>query len=543
MDSPADSSNPPAGATPDEHDTSQIKAVPATSGDVVWPDDPYEADGHAAGQEPAAASPEVTSPAIPVWPESQSGAPSTPPGHAHPEPLEDDPHTAPFPTQQPIASWPPRSGPVGKTQPPAPAAAAHDNGTEDTKPPVARTEEVLKTAPPAPAEPEPVAAEPDVAASAPPVAAETAAEPAAAAPEPEPQPAPGPQPQAQAEPAPEPEVAAEPESPEYEAEPRASDEPVSEPDMPATVPPASEPVAATAAEPTTTPAPVPEAAPAPAPPQPAAPEQDPLAAEAAAAFAASSAATASQTPVANPEVPAWAPKFGAAPEVGKEVQWPGSNLPSWAPIAGGPQRPAEPERVRITSTPPAPQPAASQPIAPQPVPPAAARPAPPPAPQPAPAAAPVPSASKPPAPATGSKPPTASWEIVQQKQEAAPAFSGPSPEDKSYAEWFAWAKRSGAPASACHAAAQGAFRALSGGQDMATAVKWATLAMAQPPGLVSQSRQLYCAWFSLGNIDLQLPTPQAHVFATGAIQALESGADSMVAHQMGLQAAGITPRA
>jgi hypothetical protein len=77
---------------------------------------------------------------------------------------------------------------------------------------------------------------------------------------------------------------------------------------------------------------------------------------------------------------------------------------------------------------------------------------------------------------------------------------------------------------------------------MNTAVKWATLAMASPPGLVGQSRQLYCAWFSLGNIDLQLPTAQAHVFATGAIQALDSGADSMVAHQAGLAAAGVGPR-
>jgi hypothetical protein len=134
------------------------------------------------------------------------------------------------------------------------------------------------------------------------------------------------------------------------------------------------------------------------------------------------------------------------------------------------------------------------------------------------------------------------WEIVQQEVAAEPAFTGPSPEDKSYAEWFAWAKRSGAPASACHAAAQGAFRALSTGQDMNVAVQWATLAMASPPGLVGTSRQLYCAWFSLGNIDLKLPTQQAHAFATGAIQALESGADSMVAHQMGLAAAGITPR-
>jgi hypothetical protein len=76
---------------------------------------------------------------------------------------------------------------------------------------------------------------------------------------------------------------------------------------------------------------------------------------------------------------------------------------------------------------------------------------------------------------------------------------------------------------------------------MNTAVQWATLSMASPPGLVGMSRQLYCAWYSLGSIDLRLPTPQAHAFARGAIQALEAGADSVTAHQAGLAAAGITP--
>ena len=49
----------------------------------------------------------------------------------------------------------------------------------------------------------------------------------------------------------------------------------------------------------------------------------------------------------------------------------------------------------------------------------------------------------------------------------------PSPEDRSYAEWFAWAKRGGAPAAACHAAAQAAFRALAAGKDVAVAAQWA----------------------------------------------------------------------
>jgi hypothetical protein len=57
--------------------------------------------------------------------------------------------------------------------------------------------------------------------------------------------------------------------------------------------------------------------------------------------------------------------------------------------------------------------------------------------------------------------------------------------------------------------------------------------------MVSPDRQVYCAWYSLGNIDLSLPTPQAHEFAAGAIHALDSGADAMAAHQAGLAAAGV----
>jgi hypothetical protein len=130
---------------------------------------------------------------------------------------------------------------------------------------------------------------------------------------------------------------------------------------------------------------------------------------------------------------------------------------------------------------------------------------------------------------------------VEQRGESKPISAPLTAEDRSYAEWFAWAKRSGAPASACHAAAQGAFKALAAGYDMNTAVQWATAAMASPPDRVSPIRQLYCAWYSLGNIDLNLPTPQAHAFAVGAIDALEAGAPSEIAHQMGLAAAGVAP--
>ncbi|MFI5284187.1 MAG: hypothetical protein ACHQ0J_13805 [Candidatus Dormibacterales bacterium] len=116
----------------------------------------------------------------------------------------------------------------------------------------------------------------------------------------------------------------------------------------------------------------------------------------------------------------------------------------------------------------------------------------------------------------------------------------PTPEDRSYAEWFSWAKRGGAPASACHAAAQGAFRALAGGKDVATAVQWATAAMSRPPAAVASGRQTYCAWFALANIDLSLDTHKAHLFATAAVRALDAGANTAAAHNAGLSAAGVS---
>ena len=111
---------------------------------------------------------------------------------------------------------------------------------------------------------------------------------------------------------------------------------------------------------------------------------------------------------------------------------------------------------------------------------------------------------------------------MEQRSKAAPKKVVPTPEDRSYAEWFAWAKRGGAPASACHAAAQGAFKALSSGKDVATAVQWATAAMAKPPVPVSADRQTYCAWFSLANIDLT-PEFSARLHVSNVIMQLTHG--------------------
>lgn len=276
---------------------------------------------------------------------------------------------------------------------------------------------------------------------------------------------------------------------------------------PATAPPPapaleSKPPLAAEIEPPPPPEAPPAAAPAPAAPEPAAPEP-----------AASGTATPAEdvdwpAPV---DTPAWAPRVHIATKEGET--W----SPTPQPAAPAPQPAPKPAPAQ-------PQPAAAQ----APVPPAPARS------QPQPSIPPPPPGRQ---PAAGS--PKSTWEVVQQKAKTDPKQIVPTPEDRSYAEWFSWAKRGGAPASACHAAAQGAFQALSSGKDVATAVQWATAAMARPPVPVSAGRQTYCAWFSLGNIDLNLDPHRAHAFATAAVHALDAGADAGSAHAAGLAAAGV----
>ena len=241
-----------------------------------------------------------------------------------------------------------------------------------------------------------------------------------------------------------------------------------------------------------------------------------------------------------PARPAWAPGPRAEPATAvPRAQGPDPMpVPAWAPRVPLAAQPGTPTwfspKEEIPHT-------ASQ----------VAQPAPAPTPQPTPAppagtgklpVAQIPATpAAPAAPAKGASA-QSTWEVVEQKSKSGPHAKvepGPTAEDRSYAEWFAWAKRGGAPASACHAAAQGAFKALSGGKDVATAVQWATAAMSRPPENVSYARQTYCAWFSLANIDLNLDQPRAHAFATGAIHALDMGQDASAAHAAGLAAAGI----
>jgi hypothetical protein len=212
------------------------------------------------------------------------------------------------------------------------------------------------------------------------------------------------------------------------------------------------------------------------------------------------------------QVPAWAPRVPLAGETGK---------PTWfSPKEAIPHATAQPVTQPAEPEPPAP----AQPIVGGQLPVA-------PIPTPAPAAQ------------ASSQTPSArsTWEVVEQQRKSAPHPKVPFPtaEDRSYAEWFAWAKRGGAPATACHAAAQGAFKALSSGKDVNTAVQWATASMSNPPEPVSQARQGYCAWFALANIDLNLDQHRAHLFAGGAIKALDLGQDASAAHAAGLAAAGI----
>ena len=207
------------------------------------------------------------------------------------------------------------------------------------------------------------------------------------------------------------------------------------------------------------------------------------------------------------QVPAWAPRVPLAGETGQ---------PTWfSPKEAIPHATAQPLVTHVPEPAPAPAPpieGGHLPVAPIPEPAA-------------------------PAQAAAGKP---TWEVVEQHDKADKnARVAVTAEDRSYAEWFAWAKRGGAPASACHAAAQGAFKALSSGKDVMTAVQWATAAMSQPPENVSYARQTYCAWFSLANIDLNLDQHRSHLFAAGAVQALDSGQDPAGANAAGLAAAGI----
>lgn len=277
-----------------------------------------------------------------------------------------------------------------------------------------------------------------------------------------------------------------------------------------TVPPAAAaPIAAVEPIAPTVPPPRPAAAPAPPAPAPSTPPAS--APPAQVAPVQQSGDSAIDWPDAVP-IPSWAPQIHVTSEHRVTSQPAAQAAP--APPTAQVQQPQPPAPPVASQPPPAPPFAVPASVAPQP--------------------GSSPGAQKPAGTASRS-----SWEVVEQKRKVDPKKVVPTPEDRSYAEWFAWAKRGGAPAGACHAAAQGAFQALSSGKDVATAVQWATAAMTRPPVPVSADRQSYCAWFSLANIDLNFDQHRAHAFATAAVHALDAGADAASAHAAGLHAAGI----
>jgi hypothetical protein len=436
-----------------------------------------------------------TEPAMPAWPpamtdEADSQLPNLP---VQPSPADWNPASITMPAA-PEASAPPASA---ETAPPT-ATTPPDTSPAKTVPPVSATT-AAKTVPPATGPPPTV----------PPVAATTPAktEPPAA---------------------PAPTVAPVPPVP-----------PAPIPSVPATVPPA-----AFAAAPSPPPPPQPPApAPAPALPgttshssalpsvgtkgswqslasrPPAKLPQDPV------THAEDKSAAKQPDEPKKTDAPDWAPTLVIPPKAAKQpaTDWPGVvEVPAWAPHisvdTGQPASSSTPAAV-----PPAPKPAEPQTAAP-----ASNAPAPQPGP-PALTSAASPSANP------------SAWAVVEQKRVDSKRITReiPSPEDRSYAEWFAWAKRGGAPAVACHAAAQAAFQALASGKDVSVAAQMAAAAMATPPLPVDAGRQTYCAWFSLGNIDLNFDQRRAHAFATAAVHALEAGADAKGAHAAGLEAAGI----
>src|SRR6266571_6859932 len=128
-------------ATPSDAETSQMPAVAPDNSEpesVVWPEDPWVADGRAADDPTLENGPVVTSPVISTWPEKTAGEPSVP-SHAGMNPIAEDPVTAPFPTRKAAEPFEPA---VMRTTPPQPAPPAE---------PAEPAEEVHDTVPPAPA--------------------------------------------------------------------------------------------------------------------------------------------------------------------------------------------------------------------------------------------------------------------------------------------------------------------------------------------------------------------------------------------------------
>lgn len=132
----------------------------------------------------------------------------------------------------------------------------------------------------------------------------------------------------------------------------------------------------------------------------------------------------------------------------------------------------------------------------------------------------------------------------------AATLQGPpaSASQRTYAEWFAWARRNTPDAGRCHAAAAAAVGALDAGQDHAAAARLAQVAAMAPdaptrPVTADPQTQAYAAWYTYAAVDHAMESSKAHTYAQAAALAQARGAEVNAAAAEGARAslAGPTP--
>lgn len=119
---------------------------------------------------------------------------------------------------------------------------------------------------------------------------------------------------------------------------------------------------------------------------------------------------------------------------------------------------------------------------------------------------------------------------------------------RTYAEWFAWARRNTPEAARCHAAAAAATAALAAGQDHAAAARGAQAAAIAPdaplrPVTADPQTQAYATWYTYASVDHGMDGAKAHAYAQGATLAQARGVDVTAAAAAGAYAAGLGGRA
>jgi len=120
----------------------------------------------------------------------------------------------------------------------------------------------------------------------------------------------------------------------------------------------------------------------------------------------------------------------------------------------------------------------------------------------------------------------------------------PDAAQRTYAEWYAWARRNTPDAGRCHAAAAAATSALAAGQDPAAAARLAQAAAIAPdapsrPVTADPQTQAYTAWFAYAQVDHGMDSAQAHAYAQAASLAQARGVDVISAAAEGARAAGL----